>query len=59
MEAVLLFIFVLVMGKVFSKVELILPKQVIFVGIVVLSVLTYLVSLIPIALWPLIIWVRN
>ena len=59
MEAVLLFISALALGKLFSKTELQLPEQVACVGAVAICVLAWLVSLIPVALWPLIIWIRH
>ncbi len=59
MEAVLLFIFALALGKMFSKAEIKLPEQVACVGAIAICVLAYLVSLIPVALWPLIIWIRH
>jgi hypothetical protein len=59
MEAVLLFIFALALGKMFSKAELKLPEQVVCAGAIAICVLTYLVSLVPVVLWPLIIWVKR
>ena len=58
MEAVLLFIFALALGKMLSKVKVKLPEQVACVGVIAICLLAYLVSLIPVALWPLIIWVK-
>lgn len=59
MEAVLLFIFALALGKLFSKAELKLPEQIACAGAVAICLLAWLVSLIPVALWPLIIWLRH
>ncbi len=59
MGAFLLIIMVVVFRKLFAPAKLELPEGIVCAGVLAICVLTYLVSLIPIALWPLIIWIRN
>ena len=59
MDVFLLIIMVVVLIKLFAPAKLELPEGIVCAGIIAICVLTYLVSLIPIALWPIIIWIRN
>ena len=59
METVLVFILAVALSRVFSGIDMGFREKAVCVGAVVLCVLTYLVSLIPVVLWPVIMWIRN
>ena len=59
METVLVFILAIALSRAFYEINLGFQEKMVCVGIIALCVLTYLVSLIPAALWPVIVWIRN
>ena len=59
METVLVFIIAVVLSREFYRINTGFQEKAVCVVAVVLCVLTYLVSLIPIVLWPVIMWIRN
>ena len=59
METVLVFILTVALSRVFYGIDMGFREKAVCVGAVVLCVLTYLVSLIPVVLWPVIMWIRN
>ena len=59
METVLVFILAVALSRVFCGIHAGFQEKAVCVGLIMLYVLTYLVSLIPIVLWPVIMWMRN
>ena len=59
METVLVFIIAVVLSREFYGINTGFQEKAFCISAVVLCVLTYLVSLIPIVLWPVIMWIRN
>ena len=59
METVLVFIIAVVLSRVFCGIHAGFQEKAVCDGLIMLCVLTYLVSLIPIVLWPVFMWIRN
>ncbi len=59
METVLVFIIAVVLSRVFCGIHAGFQEKAVCDGLIMLCVLTYLVSLIPIVLWPVIMWIRH
>ena len=59
METVLVFIIAVVLSRVFCGIHAGFQEKAVCVGLIMLCVLTYLVSLIPIVLWPVIMCIRH
>ena len=59
METVLVFIIAVVLSRVFCGIHAGFQEKAVCDGLIMLFVLTYLVSLIPIVLWPVIMWIRH
>ena len=59
MDVFLLIIMVVVFRKLFFTAKPELPEEIVCAGVIAICVLSYLVSLIPFAFWPLIIWIRH
>ncbi len=59
MDVFLLIVMAVAIGKLFTYTKREMSEGIICAGVIAICILTYLVSLIPIALWPLIVWIRN
>ena len=59
MNTVLLIIIAIFLAKLVITFGKTIEEKILFAGIFALCILIYLVSLIPLALWPLIIWLRS
>lgn len=59
MNTILLAIIAIFLAKLVFPFGKINEEKILFAGVFALCILIYLVSLIPFALWPLIIWLRS
>lgn len=59
MITVLLFLMAVITWKLLGRIKLGMLKQTLCVGTILICLLVYLVSLIPLAFWPVIIWLHN
>lgn len=59
MNTVLLIIIAIFLAKLVFPIGKTIEEKILFAGLFALCILIYLVSLIPFALWPLIIWLRS
>ncbi len=59
MNTLLLIAIAVIIGKLLPRIELDIVKRTLCIGTILICVLAYLVSLIPVAFWPVIIWLHN